>query len=62
MKNVHVGRYEHPASTGYSGWIEADDRRWILFVPLEGDPQLFVAIDEVLAGDKVERTYVPALR
>ena len=32
MQNIIVRRYEHPESTGWAGWIEPEDKSWIVFV------------------------------
>jgi hypothetical protein len=42
MANITVGRYEDPASVGYQGWIEPDDRSWIAFVASDGGPVVFL--------------------
>ena len=42
MANITVGRYEDPASVGYQGWIEPDDRSWIAFVASDGSPVVFL--------------------
>lgn len=41
MDNIHVGRYSNPEGTGWAGWIEPDDKRWILFVGLNGETEFF---------------------
>jgi hypothetical protein len=43
--NITVGRYDHPDSTGYQGWIEPDDRTWIMFVASDGSPVAFLNRD-----------------
>jgi hypothetical protein len=40
--NITVGRYDDPASTGWQGWIEPDDRSWIMFVANDGHPVAFL--------------------
>ena len=42
MENITVGRYSHPASTGYQGWIEPVDRTWIAFIATDGTPAVFL--------------------
>jgi hypothetical protein len=43
--NITVGRYGNPASTGYQGWIEPDDRTWIAFAAADGHPVVFLDRD-----------------
>ena len=43
MCNIKVGRYEHP--NGYQGWIEPDDRGWIMFIRDDGTPVVFLNRD-----------------
>lgn len=45
MGNITVGRYTEPASVGYSGYIEPDDRSWIAFVDLDGAAEFFLNRD-----------------
>ena len=45
MGNITVGRYDHPAEVGYQGWIEPDDRGWIMFVSNDGSPVAFLNRD-----------------
>lgn len=45
MQNVKVGRYEHPESTGYAGWIEPEDRSWILFVRTDHSVEMYLDRD-----------------
>jgi len=46
MQNIHVKRYNHPQSVGYSGTIEPEDGSWILFVPADGGtPELHVEVE-----------------
>lgn len=46
LMNITVGRYSD-ASTGYLGWVEPEDRSWILFVALDGSVQLFTERDPI---------------
>lgn len=46
MGNIEVGRYDHPESVGYAGWIEPDDKSWIAFIRVDGTPQFFLNRDE----------------
>lgn len=41
MENVIVQRYANPAEVGFQGWIEPEDRKWILFVDNDGKPTLW---------------------
>lgn len=45
MKDIRVGRYDHPAQVGYQGWIEPDDNSWIMFVAADGTPVVFLNRD-----------------
>lgn len=45
MCNLKVGRYDHPDSVRYQGWIEPEDRTWIAFVDLDGKPVVFLNRD-----------------
>lgn len=45
MSNITVGRYDHPESVGYAGWIEPEDRSWIAFVKTDGTAQFFLDRD-----------------
>lgn len=41
MQPIRVRRYAEPAD--FAGWIEPEDRSWVLFVPADGGaPSLFV--------------------
>lgn len=46
MQNIKVGRYEHPDSTGYLGWIEPEDASWIAFVRDDHVPEVYLDRDE----------------
>lgn len=45
MGNITVGRYDHPESVGYQGWLEPEDRSWIAFVGNDGKPVFFLNRD-----------------
>lgn len=45
MGNITVGRYQDPASVGYQGWLEPDDKSWIAFVDNDGHPVFFLDRD-----------------
>jgi hypothetical protein len=44
LGNITVGRYESK-DTGYQGWIEPDDKSWIMFVCDDGQPVAFLDRD-----------------
>jgi len=41
MKNITIGRYSNPENVGWLGWLEPDDRSWIVFVALDGTPTFY---------------------
>lgn len=45
MNNIEVRRYERPDEVGYAGWVEPEDRSWVLFIANDGTPTLFVGRD-----------------
>lgn len=45
MSNITVGRYSDPKGVGWQGWIEPEDKTWIMFVDLEGRPLVFLDRD-----------------
>ena len=48
MQNIAVGRYAYPEEHGWGGWVEPENREWILFVPLNsGDAPEFYKRDPV---------------
>jgi hypothetical protein len=44
MCNITVGRYKH--DNGWQGWIEPEDKSWIVFVSKEGTPVVYLNRDE----------------
>lgn len=55
MYNIRVGRYAEPKNVGgWAGWIEPEDRTWIMFVRSDGtvcaylnrDPATGAVIDD----------------
>lgn len=58
MQNIHVKRYQN-APMGYAGTIEPEDRSWCLFVPSDGEPQLFVRRELKDSAGAVEHHFVP---
>ena len=45
MGNITVGRYDDPASIGYQGWIEPEDKSFIAFIAADGTPVMFLNRD-----------------
>lgn len=45
MSNIVVGRYDNPEGAGWAGWIEPEDRAWIMFVGLDGQPVVYLDRD-----------------
>ena len=45
MCNIRVGRYQHPQSVGWAGWIEPEDLSWIAFIDLKGEVTFFLDRD-----------------
>jgi hypothetical protein len=55
--SIHVRRYADPQAVG--GWeltVEPEDRSFVLFVPTEGAPVLFLRVEE-LVSDETEHRY-----
>ena len=47
MSNIRIGRYSDPEAVGgWQGWIEPEDKSWIIFVDIEGHVFLFPERDE----------------
>ena len=47
MGNVKIGRYEHESVTKeFSGWIEPDDKSWIIWLDENGKPATYFASRE----------------
>lgn len=43
MQNITVGRYQHPTTRQYwQGWIEPEDRSWIMFIDANGAPTVYL--------------------
>lgn len=59
MQKIHVARYSHPGH-GYVGWIEPEDRSWLLFVAADGPPVLMLPVDQTDAEGKTERGFMEA--
>ena len=45
MGTIKVGRYEHPDSVGYAGWVEPEDRSWIVFVKNDHSVEVYLDRD-----------------
>ncbi len=60
MQNIHVRRYEDPDRVHYQGWVEPEDRSWILFIEKDGTPQLYLETEVVDEDGKTVRGYIPA--
>lgn len=60
MQPIHISRYEHPDKARYQGTVAPEDRSWILFIALDGEPQLFVRCSFETDDGKTEHGYVPA--
>lgn len=58
MKNVKIKRYASPMAHGWAGWIEPDDRNWIVFVGVNGLPMIYMHRDPetgaILSDDPAE--------
>jgi hypothetical protein len=44
MQNIVVGRYEE--ASDYEGWIEPEDRKWIMYVRSDHSVEVFLHRDE----------------
>jgi len=42
VQNIIVGRYSELESAGYQGWLEPDDKTWIMYVANDGTPTVFL--------------------
>jgi hypothetical protein len=45
MQQINVKRYADPTSTGWAGWIEPEDKSWVAFIDLGGQPTFFLNRD-----------------
>ncbi len=52
MPYIHIGRYEARDQTAYAGYLEPEDRTWILFIKRDGTPVLFTDRDPVTGAVK----------
>ena len=59
MQNISITRYAHPKAVGWAGYIEPEDRTWIMFIGLDGRPMVYLNRDPetgaVLPDDPEER-------
>ena len=61
MQNIKVGRYSAPEILRFwQGWIEPEDKSWIMFVADDGSPTVFLNRDPVTGG--VGPSHVPEER
>jgi hypothetical protein len=58
MQSIHIGRYEQP--NGFAGWVEPEDRSWVLFVATDGSATLYNCVGATTDGPDAERVYMPA--
>lgn len=45
MPKLKIGRYDAKQTTNFAGYVEPEDRSWILFVGRDGKPVLFTDRD-----------------
>lgn len=51
MGNVKIGRYEHESVTKeFAGYIEPDDRSWIIWLDANGKPALYYSERDASGG------------
>lgn len=59
MQNICITRYKHPKSVGWAGYIEPEDKSWVMYIGLDGRPLVFLNRDPetgaVLPDDPEER-------
>jgi hypothetical protein len=60
MQNIHVKRYAD-TNHGYQGTVEPEDRSWVLFLPKDGEPELFLSVETEDADGKTVNGYMPAI-
>lgn len=65
--DIHIGRYQpyqgelpaqaHDPADTWDGWIEPDDKSWIMFIATDGSPTIWLHRDENggVIGDPVTR-------
>jgi hypothetical protein len=42
MQNISISRYTDPKATGWAGYVQPEDRSWIVYVGLDGRPVVFL--------------------
>lgn len=53
MGNITVGRYKHESVTrDYQGWLEPDDKSWIMFIRSDGVPEVYLDRDPITGAVK----------
>ncbi len=50
MTNITVGRYgdkeaKDEAGNGYVGWVEPEDKSWVVFIDTDNNPTVFTKRD-----------------
>jgi hypothetical protein len=56
MQNISVGRYACAESHGWGGWVEPENREWILFVPAETHHKPEFYFRDPTTGAVIDRT------
>jgi hypothetical protein len=59
MQNIHVGRYKTPG-TGYQGWIEPEDKSWLVFIDDKGLATFWRCCETTNEEGKTVRGYIDA--
>jgi hypothetical protein len=50
MGNITITRYPKPEDVGWQGYVEPDDKNWIVFIHEDGHPVVFLDRDPVTGG------------
>jgi len=58
MQKINVHRYTSPENVGFVGYIEPDDRSWIVFESLTGHASFYRCVDTQTGEGQTERRYV----
>lgn len=56
--HISVKRYKNPKAVGWAGWLEPEDKSWVMFVGLDGRPLVFLSRDTesgAILGDDPEK-------
>lgn len=57
MNNIVVTRYPRPADVGgWQGYLEPEDKSWIMFVDFQGRPVVFLDRDPDTGAVRVDDT------